>query len=44
MPFDAVRQEIDDDLDLRPISPLETTAYTMRWRRGQPSDEGPRQP
>lgn len=44
VPFDAVRQEIDDDLDLRPISPLETTAYTMRWRRGQPSDEGPRQP
>ncbi|MGC6489447.1 MAG: peptidylprolyl isomerase, partial [Planctomycetota bacterium] len=32
VPFEAVRQELDDDLDLRPVTALETTAYTMRWR------------
>ena len=33
VPFDAVRGEIDADLADRPVTPLETTAYTMRWRR-----------
>lgn len=33
LPFEDVREEIDDDLALRPVSSLETTAYTMRWRR-----------
>lgn len=31
--FDAVRDEIDAELVERPVTPLETTAYTMRWRR-----------
>ena len=44
VPFDEVRQEIDDDLDVRPVTPLETTAYTMRWRRRERADSGPRQP
>jgi hypothetical protein len=44
LPFDAVRQEIDDDLDVRPVTPLETTAYTMRWRRRERADSEPRQP
>jgi parvulin-like peptidyl-prolyl isomerase len=30
--FAAVRDEIDRDLESRPVSPLETTAYTLRWR------------
>ena len=30
--FDEVRDEIDDELVARPVTPLETTAYTMRWR------------
>jgi hypothetical protein len=30
--FAAVRDEIDRDLEQRPLSPLETTAYTLRWR------------
>ncbi|MFN3240527.1 MAG: peptidylprolyl isomerase [Planctomycetota bacterium] len=32
VPFEQVRAEIDADLEQQPISPLETTAYTMRWR------------
>ena len=30
--FAAVRDEIDRELELHPIAPLETTAYTLRWR------------
>lgn len=30
--FDDVRDEIDRDLVERPLSPLETSAYTLRWR------------
>ncbi len=32
VPFDQVRDEIDRDLDSRPLAPLEMTAYTLRWR------------
>ncbi|MCK5940773.1 MAG: peptidylprolyl isomerase [Planctomycetes bacterium] len=32
VPFEQVRAEIDADLEQQPITPLETTAYTMRWR------------
>lgn len=31
--FAQVRDEIDQGLAARPVTPLETTAYTMRWRR-----------
>ena len=30
--FEEVRDEIDGELVARPVTPLETTAYTMRWR------------
>ena len=30
--FEAVREEIDADLERAPVTPLETTAYTLRWR------------
>lgn len=30
--FEAVRAEIDADLERAPVTPLETTAYTLRWR------------
>jgi len=30
--FEEVRAEIDADLQRQPVTPLETTAYTMRWR------------
>ena len=33
MAFAEVREEIDQGLAARPVTPLETTAYTMRWRR-----------
>ncbi len=32
VPFAAVRDEIDRELDQRPLSQLETNAYTLRWR------------
>lgn len=32
VPFAAVRDEIDRDLLARPLSALETSAYTLRWR------------
>lgn len=32
VPFEQVRAEIDADLEQQPVTPLETTAYTMRWR------------
>jgi hypothetical protein len=32
VPFAAVREEIDAELRRHPISPLETAAYTLRWR------------
>jgi hypothetical protein len=32
VPFEAVRAEIDADLERAPVTPLETTAYTLRWR------------
>lgn len=31
-PFGAVAAAIDEELAKRPLSPLETTAYTLRWR------------
>lgn len=31
-PFESVRGEIDADLEARAISPIETTAYLLRWR------------
>ena len=30
--FEQVRQEIDRDLQVLPIAPIETSAYTLRWR------------
>ncbi len=33
-PFAAVADAIDRDLAARPLSPLETAAYTLRWRGG----------
>jgi hypothetical protein len=32
VPFEAVRKQIDTDLEASPVTPLETTAYTLRWR------------
>lgn len=32
VPFASVRDEIDKDLVARPLSPLEISAYTLRWR------------
>lgn len=32
LPFAEVAAEIDRDLAKNPVSPLETTAYTLRWR------------
>lgn len=32
VPFASVRGEIDDDLAARAVSPIETTAYLLRWR------------
>lgn len=32
VPFAAVAAEIDRDLQQRPVTALETTAYTLRWR------------
>lgn len=32
VPFEAVRAEIDADLEQNPVTALETTAYTLRWR------------
>ena len=32
VPFATVAAEIDQELVQKPISPLETTAYTLRWR------------
>lgn len=37
-PFEEVRDEIDADLAVRPVTPLETTAYTMRWRKEEVRD------
>ena len=37
VPFDAVRDEIDADLETSPVTPLETTAYTLRWRNEEES-------
>ncbi len=34
VPFDTVAAEIDAGLAASPITPLETTAYTLRWRSG----------
>lgn len=38
VPFAEVRAEIDADLEDQPITPLETTAYTMRWRNLMPEE------
>jgi len=32
VPFAQVRDEIDRDLQARPLAPIETNAYTLRWR------------
>lgn len=32
VPFASVAAEIDQDLAKNPVSPLETSAYTLRWR------------
>jgi hypothetical protein len=43
VPFDQVQQEIDADLERAPITPLETSAYTLRWRNEeeqQPKESG----
>ncbi|MFK7739317.1 MAG: peptidylprolyl isomerase [Planctomycetota bacterium] len=39
--FDRVRAEIDADLEKAPITPLETTAYTLRWRQQVESQRSP---
>lgn len=44
LPFDAVRQEIDKDLVERPLSPIETNAYTLRWRSVPNAPPSPAQP
>jgi hypothetical protein len=44
VPFDAVAAEIDAGLAARPITPLETTAYTLRWRSGLDGDRDAGQP
>lgn len=40
VPFAEVRDEIDADLAKSPITPLETTAYTLRWRNQQEREDG----
>ena len=30
--FSDVQQEIDEELEKRPLTPIETNAYTLRWR------------
>ena len=43
VPFAEVRDQIDRDLEQHPIAPLETTAYTLRWRSElQPKPAAPR--
>ena len=43
VPFAAVLDEIDRDLELNPIAPLETTAYTLRWRTAlEPNPPAPK--
>lgn len=42
--FEAVRDEIDRDLERQPITPLETTAYTLRWRSSLEQDAAARAP
>ncbi len=32
VPFQDVRQELDEGLAKRPLTPIETNAYTLRWR------------
>ena len=32
LPFAQVRAEVDRDLAARPLAPIETSAYTQRWR------------
>lgn len=41
VPFEVVRDEIDRDLQDRPLSPLETSAYTLRWRGQLERPAGP---
>ncbi|MEZ6037710.1 MAG: peptidylprolyl isomerase [Planctomycetota bacterium] len=38
--FEAVREEIERDLEQQPITPLETTAYTLRWRDAEAGAAG----
>ena len=38
LPFEAVRDEIDADLEGMPVTPLETSAYTMRWRNEEEAE------
>jgi parvulin-like peptidyl-prolyl isomerase len=40
--FADVQQEVDQDLEKRPLTPIETNAYTLRWRgalEGKSTDE-----
>jgi len=32
LPFAQVRAELERDLEARPLAPIETSAYTLRWR------------
>jgi parvulin-like peptidyl-prolyl isomerase len=34
VPFASVRDEIDAELAQKPLTPIETNAYTLRWRGG----------
>tara|TARA_R110002072_G_scaffold228234_13_gene385462 strand:+ start:53552 stop:54622 length:1071 start_codon:yes stop_codon:yes gene_type:complete len=38
VPFETVRAEIDADLEQSPVTPLETTAYTLRWRNEEEAE------
>ena len=45
--FAEVQQEIDEDLQKRPLTPIETNAYTLRWRgalEAKTTDEKPLAP
>jgi parvulin-like peptidyl-prolyl isomerase len=44
--FDEVRDEIDRELEQKPLSPIETNAYTLRWRGAVEAitDDNPKPP
>lgn len=39
-PFAELREEIDRELQQRPLTPIETNAYTLRWRGEQEGGAG----